>query len=70
MTCFTHECLDHIFAIVDKKQERIGKALEQAGLKLNSWEENDAFKLYQGYIDIVKHVDYETDLQELMSRIE
>ena len=62
MTCFTHECLDHIFAKVDAKQDRIIKTMDASGLKLNSWDQNDAFKLYQGYIDIVKQVDYETDL--------
>ena len=36
--------------------------MDASGLKLNSWDQNDAFKLYQGYIDIVKQVDYETDL--------
>ena len=64
MTCFTHDCLDEIFDKVDAKQEKIIKAIRIAGRKFKAEQTNDPFKLYQGYIDIVKPIEYDTKIND------
>ena len=60
LTCFVHDCLDQIFLKVKQKQPQILQSMRLAGTKLQN--NNDPFRLYQGYMDIVKPLDYETDL--------
>ena len=69
ITCFMHECLDVIFAKVLEKQDRIIDCIKIAGQKITPAEQNDPFRLYQGYIEIVKPVDYNTDVQIYLERI-
>ena len=68
MTMFYHDCLDRIFKMVDEKQTRIQNCLRLAG---DSSAEfcNDPFRLYQGYIEILKPIDYENDLQGYRDKI-
>ena len=66
MTVFVHDCLDQIFDRVLKKESRIRHCLRAAGEPTKS---NDPFKLYCGYIDIVKPIDYETDMKEYKEKI-
>ena len=70
ITCFLHECLDVIFAKVAEKQERIIDCIKIAKQKFPPDQHNDPFRLYQGYIEIVKPIDYETDVQMYLNRIQ
>ena len=68
MQVFYHDCLDIIFRKVEQKQTRIQNCLKLAGD--NAAEScNDPFKLYCGYIDILKPIEYENDLTEYIDKI-
>ena len=69
MTAFIHDCLDQIFEKTLKKQPAITKCLRLTGNPLDVSEKNDPFKLYQGYLDIVKPMDYDTEVDEYKYRI-
>ena len=69
MTTFTHDCLDMIFAKVAEKEDKIIHCMRMANPNVKTEALKDPFALYQGYIDIVKPVEYETNVQEYMDKI-
>ena len=61
LVCFMHECLDQIFDKALSKQDLIVKSMKLMGQTVRKDDKNDPFKLYQGYLDVVKPIDYETN---------
>ena len=70
MTCFVKDSLDQIFLKVSQKQPKILQSLALSGDKsFIGSNQNDPFKLYQGYIEIVRPIEYETDLADYKKEI-
>ena len=65
LVCFMHECLDQIFQKALEKQQHVVQTLRITGHHVKKEEAKDPFKLYQGYLDVVKPIDYELEKQDL-----
>ena len=61
LTTFLHDSLDIIFKVVDRKEEKIKKAVAYHGSEYYR-HECDPFRLYQSYVSLVKPIEVETDL--------
>ena len=64
MSTFMHDSLDTIFMTVEQKQLHIEKTVKIEGSRYYR-HENDPFRLYQSYLEVVKPIDYELDLKTI-----
>ena len=65
LVCFMHDSLDQIFAKALEKQQHVVQTLRITGQHVKKDEQSDPFRLYQGYLDVVKPIDYEIEKQDL-----
>ena len=63
------DTLGEIFKMVKAKQERIIRCCRLGQRPLRDNELHDPFKLYQGYLDIVKPIDTETTIAEYIEKM-
>lgn len=61
-TCFIHDCMDRIFAKALEKAPEVCKSMRKLGLRVDRTVRSDPFKLYQGYIELVKPIEIETSI--------
>ena len=65
LVCFMHDSLDQIFQKALEKQQHVVQTLRIMGQQMKKEEQSDPFKLYQGYLNVVKPIDYELEKQDL-----